>query len=213
MWPKCLFLGDQFQPSWNGWETGCKPISWPNLTAFLSLLNTHTHTNCQTYVFIFCKVSHKMKLLLHEIEHPDSLRTSFYTPNKNQEFVYMRLYVTIKANAIIVSPKYPYNILNKKPSYFKDPFAIVTKTLHCHRIAICPFYKRRDTLKAVIWNTTQKVCSIIQLLPYNLTVHYSWSKILCGWMNFFCVCVMLSSSKKKKKKTHSCTLCKLQHLQ
>lgn len=53
MWPKCLFLGDQFQPSWNGWETGCKPISWPNLTAFLSLLNTHTHTRAAKRMSLF----------------------------------------------------------------------------------------------------------------------------------------------------------------
>jgi len=86
----------------------------------------------------------------------------------------MRPYVTIKTNEIIISTNILYKDHKQKPSYFIDQFAIVTKMLHCHKIAICQFYKIA-TLKAIIENTTQKVCPIIQLLPYNLTV-----QILCG---------------------------------
>ncbi len=93
-----------------------KPISWPNLTAFLSLLNTHAHTNCQSYVFIFYKVSHKMKLLLHEIEHPDTLKTSFHTPNKNLEFVYETVCDHLSPCYYKVSPNIFHKVYNKQIS-------------------------------------------------------------------------------------------------
>lgn len=84
MLPKWLFWADHLQPSWNGWETGCKPISWSTLTAYLGIQKKSTPT-AKMYFFIPYKVSHKMELLLHEIEHLDA-------PNEIPEFSFMSVH-------------------------------------------------------------------------------------------------------------------------